>query len=133
MSSFDSRSQNYHVWFSTKGRKSVLHDEIRETVLAEFRRVADATSLRILDVEAIEDHVHLLVELAPAQKLAVAMHDLKGASARTVFLRYPELKLDMHSDSFWQKGYGSRLVPVRELPIVRRYIQTQNDRPLRRE
>ena len=128
-----STSRIFHVWFSTKYRKSVLHEEIRDTILGEFARVADGSSIRVLEVEAIEDHVHLLIALASDQELSVAIHDLKGTSARQVFLKYPELKLDMHSNSFWQKGYGSRLVTLREVPLVRRYIRTQNERPLRHE
>jgi putative transposase len=126
-------SRLYHVWFSTKGRKRALFEEIRETVLAEFSRVALEIPLTILAVEAIEDHVHLLVELHGDQKLASVMHRLKGASARTVLLRYPDLRLDMHSNSFWQKSYGSRPVPPNQAGIVRRYIQTQELRPLRHQ
>ena len=56
---------------------------------------------------------------------------LKGVTAREVFQREPELHLSMGTLVFWQKSYGSRLVPEEELPIVLRYIQTQLDRSLR--
>lgn len=125
------RSLIYHVAFSTKGRKSVLFDEIRDLVLAEFSRVSAERGIQILEVEAIYDHVHLLLDLKPNQKVSVVMHDLKGASARAVFLAYPELRLDMQSNSFWQRGYGARLVPPRQIPVVRQYIRTQDERPLR--
>jgi REP element-mobilizing transposase RayT len=59
------------------------------------------------------------------------MHDLKGASARRVFLDFPELRLDMGSNSFWQRGYGYRLVPGDQVETVLRYIRTQSERPLR--
>jgi putative transposase len=128
-----SESSFHHVWFSTKRRKSVLHEVIRSTVLSEFLRVAIIRSIEIVAMEAIEDHVHLLLQLKPGQNLSTVMHDLKGASARTVFHTYPELKLDMHSDSFWQKSYGARPVPPNQVNIVRRYILTQESRPLRHE
>ena len=128
-----SRSQAYHVWLSTKKRESVLVAEIRDLVLNEFARIASERSIRILAVEAIEDHVHLLIDLHQGQALASVMHDLKGASARKVLLTYPELRLDMHSNSFWQQSYGSRPVPPSQVRMVRRYIQTQDKRPLRRE
>jgi putative transposase len=133
MASSSSRSQVYHVWFSTKGRKDVLHEEIRTLVLAEFARIAQACSIRLLALEATFDHVHLLVDLLPDQSLASVIHDLKGATARTVFITYPELRLDMHSNSFWQKSYGSRLVPPNQISAVRRYIHTQDERPPRHE
>jgi REP element-mobilizing transposase RayT len=61
------------------------------------------------------------------------MHDLKGASARAVYLKYPELRLDMQSNSFWQKSYAQRLVWPNQIGTVRHYIRTQDQRPLRHE
>jgi putative transposase len=86
-----------------------------------------------MEVEAIADHVHLLVEVTGAQTLSSIMHELKGATARAVFLKYPELKLDLAHNSLWQKGYGWRKVAHSEVPAVRSYIRTQRDRPLRRD
>jgi putative transposase len=125
--------RTHHVWFSTKRRKSALYEEIRETVLNELTRIARENSIHILAIEAIADHVHILMELDADQSLASAMHRLKGASARTILLKYPELRLDMHTNSFWQKSYGSRSVPGQQVDVVRRYIQTQEERPLRHQ
>jgi REP element-mobilizing transposase RayT len=58
------------------------------------------------------------------------MHLLKGSSSRTVTLKYPELRAEM-GKSFWQKSFGHRLVPEDQLEAVRRYIETQDDRPAR--
>jgi len=63
--------------------------------------------------------------------LSRTMMLLKGISAREVFAQEPELRLSMAALSFWQKKYGWRLLAEEELPVVRRYIQTQLDRPLR--
>jgi REP-associated tyrosine transposase len=126
-------SRAFHVWFSTKGRKPVLVEEIRDVVLRLLETNVEKAGTRLVEVEAIEDHVHLLVELQNHQSLATVMHRVKGASAREVFLRYPELRLDMQSNSFWQKSYGARPVPLKEMQTVRDYIRTQGERPLRHE
>jgi putative transposase len=123
----------FHVWFSTKGRKPALVEEIRETVLSLFRANAKKAGVNLLEVEAIEDHVHLLIELADGQLLSNVMHQLKGASSREILRRYPELRLDMGSNSFWQKSYGGRPVPPEQIETVRNYIRTQSERPLRHE
>jgi putative transposase len=122
----------YHVWFSTKGRKPALVDEIDEMVRATLIEIASRTNVKIVEMETALDHVHLLLSLNAGQKLPVVIHDLKGASAREVFRRFPELRLDMKSNVFWQKSYGARRVPVDEQDTVREYIRTQSDRPLRR-
>ena len=101
----------FHVWFSTKGRKPVLVEEIRETVLSLIRANAGRAGVRLIEIEAIEDHVHLLIELGDDVTLSKVMHQVEGATAREVRRVYPELGMDMESNSFWQKSYGARSVP----------------------
>lgn len=121
----------YHVWFSTKGRKPALVEDINLTVKRCFAEVAARTDARIVKMETALDHVHLLPYLKPGQELATVMHDLKGAAARLVFQRFPELRLDMGSNSFWQRSYGARRVPPAQVEAVRNYIRTQSERPWR--
>ena len=61
--------------------------------------------------------------------LPSAMHLLKGASARSVFQAMPELKLDLGTESLWQRGYAFRPVDARALPTVLKYVRTQQARP----
>jgi putative transposase len=128
-----SPTRAFHVWFSTKGRRPVLVDEIRESVLSLIQENAAKAGARVVEAEAIEDHVHLLLELSAEQSLAGVMHQIKGASARVLLRTYPGLALDMNSESFWQKSYGARPVPSEQIEVVRTYIITQSDRPLRHE
>jgi putative transposase len=123
----------FHVWFSTKWRRPVLAGEIRDFILATLASISADKGITLLGVEAIQDHVHLLVCVKQEQGLPAIMHDLKGATARAVFLSYPQLRLDMETASFWQKSYGSRLVWPNQIATVRRYIRTQDQRPLRHE
>lgn len=53
---------------------------------------------------------------------------MKGVSARELFKAFPELKLDAHINNFWQRRFGYREVPEYQLPIVRKYIMTQDER-----
>jgi putative transposase len=123
----------YHVWFSTKSRKQALEGEIGNDIKCFFMETAQRTGIRLLEIEAVADHVHLLIEVAGAQTLPSVMHRLKGASARFIFLKYPDLKLDLGHNSFWQKGYGWRRIASSEVPIVRKYIRAQRETPLRHD
>jgi len=80
----------YHVWFSTKGRKPALVDEIDRTVRSSFAEVAARNDIEITEVETALDHVHVLISLKPGQTLPRVLHDLKGSAARRVFERLPE-------------------------------------------
>jgi REP element-mobilizing transposase RayT len=55
--------------------------------------------------------------------LASAMQFLKGVSSRYLFLEFPELRLDLGLNDFWQRGYGYRLVAPHGLFAVRAYIR----------
>jgi putative transposase len=121
----------YHVWFSTKGRKQALEGELGDDARQLLIETSRRTGIRLVEVDVTADHVHLLVALTGAQTLPCVMHQLKGASARSIFLKYPDLRFDLGHGSFWQKGYGWRKMAPVEVRAVRRYIRTQRDRPLR--
>ena len=123
----------YHVWFSTKGRKPVLDGDIGEDAKRLLTEIAERTGIGLIEIEALADHVHLLVAVTGERTLPAVMHQLKGTSARFIFLKYPELKLDLRHNSLWQKGCGWRRVAASEVPGVRNYIRTQQDRDLRRD
>jgi putative transposase len=122
----------FHVWFSTKGRAFILEDEVADDVKQLLREIARRARIDLLEVEAAGDHVHVLVRLRDDQTLASALHRLKGASAREILLRYPELREATGRESFWQRGYGWRRLDGEEVTGVGMYIRTQRSRPLRR-
>lgn len=93
-----------------------------------MREAAKKDSYEILAMEAMPDHVHILVNLKDSQTVSKCVKDLKGSSANGIFKAIPELKLDAHTNDFWQKSFGSRVVPDNQVKTVVRYIQTQHDR-----
>lgn len=122
----------HHVWFSTKGRRPVLENpDIRDLALRLLTDAAFRHNIQLPEIVLDADHVHLLLELEDHMSLANAVRLLKGSTSRHLFLAVPELKVDM--PVLWQKGYGSRQLGARELPVVRNYIRTHNDRPLRHD
>jgi putative transposase len=121
----------YHVWFSTKGRKQGLDGDLGDEVTQLLREIAQRPAIGLLEIALAGDHAHLLLTLSGDRTLSSAMHQLKGAASRQLFLRHPELKIDIGHNSFWQKGYGWRKIDPTEAPAVRHYIRTQANRPLR--
>jgi putative transposase len=121
----------FHVWFSTKKRREALQGEIRESVLSSFRRIAADKHIALIEVEGQFDHVHMLPDLSAQTELPNTLRLLKGISSRELTDEYPYLTMTMGTLAFWQKGYGRRSVPEAEREIVRHYIRTQIERPLR--
>ncbi len=121
----------FHVWFGVKNRRAALGDEVRDFAKRAITDIAGRGDIRLLAIETALDHTHLLLGPVDGERLPVVMHQLKGASARLVLDAYPELRLDIGANAFWQKGYGYRLIPRDQLPAVTNYIRTQGTRPLR--
>jgi putative transposase len=118
----------FHVWFSTKNRKWLLQGDIAEAVMRLIRETAVSKSIALMECESVFDHVHLLIESASRENLSTSMQLLKGRSSYEVFRSAPDLKTDGATNSLWQRGFSSREVPAKEVPVVARYIRTQDER-----
>jgi putative transposase len=119
----------YHVWFATRRRKWLLEGEVEARIKELLAETAAAHGIKVLALETMIDHVHVLIRLEDGQDLSKCLNLLKGASARRIFQEMPDIRLDAHIDHFWQKRFGSKPVPPGAIATVRRYIETQKDRP----
>ena len=91
----------YHVWFATKRRKWLLQGEVAEATKELIQAVAREKGIKLIECEAVVDHVHLLIAVDTQQALSRAMNLLKGVSSRRIFQRFPELKQDAGINNFW--------------------------------
>ena len=98
----------YHVWFGTKRRIPALQGDIECDVRRLFQENAVRAGVRLVEAETAVDHVHLIIAVPDDKNLSSAMHQIKGACSRIVFLKYPDLKSDMSQTALWQKGYSYR-------------------------
>ena len=117
------RSRLFHVWFSPKRRSHALQGDIQSCVFQALDQVATEHNFLLIERESLPDHIHLLLRLAESLALPQAMRYLKGTSARRVFQLMPELRSDLKSNHFWQRGYGAKTVDPGAIPSIRRYIR----------
>jgi putative transposase len=106
----------------------LLQGDVEEFIKQSLLCIALEKQIRLLKYEAVVDHVHMLLELRQDQSLSEAINLLKGISARQVFLKFPDIKLDAHTNHFWQKRYGARLIAPANVSVVWDYIDTQKER-----
>ena len=71
------------------------------------------------------DHVHVLLQLKPADSVAHVVQILKGASSRVIRKEFPELEEFLWGDSFWTDGYFAESAGKVDLEIIRKYIDDQ--------
>jgi putative transposase len=82
----------YHVWFATKSRRWLLQGEVVEAAHETLRQIASEKQIGLLEVQAIVDHVHLLLECESKDDLAWSMNLLKGISARRLGIQFPDYR-----------------------------------------
>ena len=118
----------YHVWFSTKRRKWLLQDDIADACKQLMMEIAREKGIRFLACEPAIDHMHLLIDIENRERLSKAMNLLKGISARRIFERFLDLKMDEGISHFWQHRYATKEVEPGAVSAVSTYIETQNER-----
>src|SRR5688572_25327143 len=106
----------------------MLQDDIATTIRTLLSEIAADKKIDLIEHEAVVDHVHLLLRVADRRSLSRAMNNLKGVSARRVFQRFPDLKMDAHTNSFWQARYGAKEFPETAAENISSYIRTQWER-----
>ncbi len=79
----------------------------------------------LLALEVMPDHVHVFLSASPKTAPAVIAKVLKGSTARTLFVKHPELKGKLGGDHLWNPSYYVGTAGEVSSDTVRRYIETQ--------
>jgi REP element-mobilizing transposase RayT len=109
-----------HVIFSTKDRKPIIDDELKPRLLGYLNGIASESKARILSLNSMPDHVHMLWELPPSLSLSGSIRVLKTNSSRWVHETWAS-----KSEFAWQTGYGAFSVSRSNVHAVASYIEAQ--------
>lgn len=121
-------SLQYHIVWCTKYRKKVLTGEIEEALKVMLQEICEMHSARILAMETMPDHVHMLVDSPPKLLLPDFIKTLKGISARRIRERYPGVRRLLWGDHFWNPSYCVCTVSDRTREMVSQYILGQKEK-----
>ncbi len=121
-------SLQYHIVWCTKYRKQLFVSGLEEEVKGHLEEVAEYLQARIIAMEVMPDHVHLLLDCKPQFRPSDAIKIFKGNTARWLFLAHPELKKQLWGGHMWNPGYFVATVSDRSLEQVKRYIREQKTR-----
>ena len=117
----------YHLVFSTRYRRKVLKRGMGAYVSSLARAVVRRhPEIEIVEVNTDEDHIHLLIGLAPKMAVSEAVRVLKANTARGMVRKFPYLeKVYWDGDSgIWSTGYFVSTVGVNE-ETIQKYIEQQ--------
>ena len=115
----------YHLIFVTKYRRKVLTPQIQERC-KEILLNLQSEKFEILELEIMEDHVHILFSSQPDFDLKKLVYMIKGTSSNLLRLEFPELVKKL--PSLWTRSKFLATIGSVSLDIVKKYIETQKNR-----
>ena len=110
----------YHIVFATKDRQPVLSDLRRDELLMYMNGVITKGHCRPIWINAVKDHVHILLSLHQTIALADLVKDIKVASS--VWIKEGRVFPNFFA---WQEGYGAFTYSLREEPELIAYVKAQ--------
>lgn len=113
----------YHVVWCPKYRKKLLIGQIAVTLSDVLDDVCTKHGFTILSKEIQPDHVHFFVSISPAVSVAEAVKIFKGASARTLLTKHPELKKQLSDGHLWSPSYYVGTAGDVSADTIRKYIE----------
>ena len=70
-----------HAVWAVSERRSLLGKTVRVVLFSHLRKTGEEKGIRILATGGSDDHMHVLLQLHPAQNLAQVVRQLKSESA----------------------------------------------------
>ena len=115
----------YHLVFVPKYRRRILRGKIPVRLKRIFYEACQVNRWRITEINMQVDHVHMMIQVGPAESVAHIVQMLKGGSSRMLRKEFPELEEFLWGESFWSDGYFAETVGSVEESVVKRYIREQ--------
>jgi putative transposase len=111
-----------HLVFSTKNRERLINDTIRPALHGYMATVLQNLGCHPVLINSVEDHAHLLIDLARTIPVSKAVEDVKKSASKWIKTQGPQF-----SAFAWQAGYGAFAVSESNVESVRKYIANQRE------
>lgn len=116
----------YHVVITTKYRKKVFNEGVKEYFKVVLKRVREHyPEVLITEVNTDEDHAHLLVSVPPKMAVGKVIGIIKANTGKALREKFGFLKeVYWGMSGVWSDGYFVSTVGINEA-MIRKYIQYQ--------
>jgi len=114
-------SQIYvHIIFAVKARECLLKKHFKEDVHKYITGIINQRGQKLIAINSMPDHIHLLVGLKPDVALSDLVRDIKAISAKFI-----NEKKWFSGRFSWQEGFAAFSYSHSQVDRVIRYIQNQ--------
>ncbi len=111
-----------HSVFAVKYRQGLIHKAWKHELYDYMSAVLNNMGHKTLNINGVEDHIHILFGMKPTLSISDTMRDVKAHSSK--WLNESE---KLGTRFAWQDGYGAFSVSKTHLDAVYKYIQNQEE------
>ena len=108
--------------FAVKGRENLLLPAFQNEIYKYIAGIVEGKDQKSLAVNGMEDHIHVLVGLKPAMRIADLVRDIKNNSSNFI-----NEKGFLKQKFSWQDGYGAFSYAQSNFGFVIDYIKNQKE------
>jgi putative transposase len=108
--------------FAVQNRESLIQNEFKNELYKYITGIIINNKHKLLIINGMPDHIHILFGMRPVQSLSELMQDIKGSSSK--WINDNNLTKTKFS---WQEGYGAFSYSKSQLPKVIKYIENQEE------
>jgi putative transposase len=109
-----------HSVFSVKNRKCLIAPDWQDELYQYMTGIIQNHNHKVLAINGMPDHVHILFGMRPSQSLSELMQDVKGSSSLWI-----NQKGFIAGKFAWQEGYGAFSYAMSDINRVVDYIKNQ--------
>jgi putative transposase len=106
--------------FAVSGRLSLITSDFKEELHKYITGIVRNKGQKLISINGMADHLHILIGLRPAMALADLVRDIKSDSSDWI-----NRKKLARGKFCWQEGYGAFSYGHSQLDMIVRYIQNQ--------
>jgi putative transposase len=121
----------YHVVWCPKYRRPVLTGAVADRCRELIAQKSAERGWEIAALEVMPDQVRLVVKATPADSPAHIANQFKGFTSRMLRAEFPHLRSRL--PTLWSRSYFAATVGAVSAATVERYIDTQYERPWRKD
>ena len=116
----------YHMVFPLKYRKSVITEEIGESLKDICIEISERYEMSFVEIGYESNHVHFLVQGVPTLSVSEIVIKIKSITAKQLFQRHPEIKAKLWGGNFWTSGYYANTVgQYGNEEVIKKYVKSQ--------
>ncbi len=116
----------YHIVFTTKFRRKLIKGGMGRYLCYLVKSLErQHPEIQIIESNTDEDHIHILVSIAPKISVADVVKIIKANTARMMKKKFPFITSGYwHNDMMWSIGYFVSTVGINET-VIQKYIEMQ--------